>query len=288
MTDLLNALEKLPDAKSIWQETNHKELAFKKQLGQNFLFDENLCAKIAATAPLQESAGVLEIGSGAASLTRALCYELLSMQSTATLFVIEPDDRCLAVLQPLKDIMAEQLQIKKGFAEKQNLTEFLPKNTSVIANLPYNVASVILMKLLDNIDLFNSLTLMFQAEVAKRICASVGSKDYSRLSVAVQFLCDVRNVMILPPHVFTPPPKVDSALVQLLPLRHKKRQASWGALQEILRLSFSTRRKMLRNSLQSLDNSGELLAAAEIDGMRRAETLTIEEFDRLAVCYEKG
>ncbi len=289
MRDVIQALDNLPDAENLWHEAVGKErFAFKKSLGQNFIFDKNLNEKITSFTDLKNAKCVLEIGAGAGTLTRAILYGLLLNESDAKLFVIEPDERCLACLQPLKDVVGDRLQIMQGFAEKQDFAGLLPDKACVIANLPYNVSSNILLKLLDTIQLFSSLTLMFQAEVAMRICAEPNSKDYGRLSVAVQFLCNARNVMTLPPQAFTPSPQVDSAVVQLTPLGDKvERQASWQALQEITRMAFSTRRKMLRNTLQAIDNLPDLLASAGIDGMRRAETLSVEEFDRLAACYEK-
>ena len=291
MSDTLQQLLDLPPIAEILRNNN---LIAKKSLGQHFLPDLNLTAKIVSLSSLNQSEAVLEIGPGPGGLTRMLLAELTRIKSTAPLIAIESDRRCIQALAPLQKIADKQLQIIAAPAEKVDITTILPQKTgasTVVANLPYNVATPILLKLLAHSKLFNQLILMFQAEVAQRICATPNNKDYGRLSVAVQSLCHAEILMEIPPQAFSPPPKVDSAIVRLRPLHNEGRIKKWHHLQDVIRAAFSERRKMIRKSLQNLPpniskTADQLLLEADIDGRRRAETLTIDEFDRLTSLYQ--
>ena len=194
----------------------------------------------------------------------------------------------MGALAELSDVSEGRLTVLPQDALTFSLTEHVSAPRAIVANLPYNIATVLLMNWLDDIaahgkDSYTSLTLMFQKEVAQRLCAPAGSKSYGRLSVITQFLCDVEHCFDLPPGAFTPPPKVVSSVVRLTPLAQARFPANKKKLEEVVKAAFGQRRKMLRSSLGSLsDDAGAWLSEAGIDPKRRAETLSVEEFCLLA------
>lgn len=259
------------------------ELNARKEFGQHFLLDLNITDKIARAAGNLDHCIVIEVGPGPGGLTRSLL-----LHGAAKVIAIEKDQRCIAALEELKSVAGEKLEIIKGDAleidEKDTVKKHLNNNTlKIVSNLPYNISTVLLVKWLGSIRLYTQLTLMFQKEVAERITAKPGGKDYGRLSVLSQWLCDIRHEFDLPARAFVPPPKVDSAVLTFIPRTKPLAEADKSTLEKLLQAVFSQRRKMLRKSLRQLcDTPEKILEACQISGERRPETLGISEFCALA------
>lgn len=253
-------------------------LAARKSLGQHFLLDPAVCARIATIAAPLEGRHVLEVGPGPGGLTRAL------LASPAEHVVaVELDRRAIAALAELSDAFPGRLTVVEGDAMKVDTLPLLPAGPRrVVANLPYNVGTPLLIGWLKEAALFESLTLMFQQEVAERIVAAPDTEAYGRLSVLAQWRCSCRMAMRLPPGAFSPPPKVWSAVVHLVPHAEDPGPVLLSAMERLTAAAFGQRRKMLRSSLKSLGGADTLLEAGGIDPTRRAETLSIAEFDKLA------
>ena len=261
------------------------ELAARKSLGQNFLLDLNLTARIARLAGPLEKSTVLEIGPGPGGLTRALLSA-----GADKLIAIERDARCLPALQEISDYYPGKMEVFNADAlrfeyKRSNIDEKI----KIIANLPYNIATKLLIDWLRSPQwppFYQSMTLMFQKEVALRICADYGSKAYGRLAVISQWRTRPEIVMKLPARAFTPPPKVDSAVVHFEPIDPVGATCRLEDLEVVSAAAFGQRRKMLRSSLKQISkNPLELLKPAEIAPEKRAEQLTIEDFTRLAHVY---
>lgn len=252
----------------------HHGLNARKALGQHFLLDMNLTGRIARAAGAMEGVNAIEIGPGPGGLTRALLAT-----SAARVHVVEKDDRCLAAMADLKAQFAERLQVIAGDALDIDLPARVPAPRRIVANLPYNAGTPMLLKWLREIDAYASLTLMFQAEVADRLVAEPRTKAYGRLSVICQWLCEVRRDFNVSKDAFTPPPKVASTVVTLTPRPAPLAPAEFAAMEAVTAAAFGQRRKMLRASLKSLDLD---LAAAEIDPTARAEELPVAAFCALA------
>jgi 16S rRNA (adenine1518-N6/adenine1519-N6)-dimethyltransferase len=250
-------------------------LAARHSLGQHFLLDGNLTDRIVREAGDLAGRHIIEIGPGPGGLTRSL------LGSAATsITAIELDRRAIGAITELAQLAGDRLQVIEGDALSVDVASLGPAPRQVIANLPYNVASPLLVRWLRHAASFERLTLMFQQEVADRICAEADTAAYGRLSVLAQWTCDVRIVMRLPPTAFTPPPKVWSAVVSLTPHPTQPDPAVFTRMEALTAAAFGQRRKMLRGSLRAL--GGEtLLAQAGIAPERRAETLSVAEFDRL-------
>jgi 16S rRNA (adenine1518-N6/adenine1519-N6)-dimethyltransferase len=246
-----------------------------KSLGQHFLLDPHLLARIAAAAGDLTGIHVLEIGPGPGGLTRAL----LDSQA-ASVTAIEIDSRAIAALQPLAAAYPNRLTIHEADALKLDLTTLTPAPRAIIANLPYNIGTPLLIKWLAQAKEFRSFTLMFQLEVAQRIAAAPNTAAYGRLSVIAQWLCDVDIAFIVPASAFTPPPKIDSAIIRLTPKPAQPTPDHFAAMGRLTAAAFGQRRKMLRGALKPLGGD-TILATAAIDPTRRAETLTVPEFERL-------
>ena len=246
-------------------------LSASRALGQNFLLDEQLLDRIARVPGPLDGALVYEVGPGPGGLTRAL------LRAGARVMAVERDRRCLAPLAELSEASGGQLEVVEGDA----LAVEPPAGAHIVANLPYNVGTPLLVKWLTAEPPPASMTLMFQKEVARRIVAQAGSDDYGRLSILSQALCDARIVMDLPARAFTPPPKVDSAVVLLEPKAQRPAPALLRTLEQVTHHAFSQRRKMLRSSLKAI--GGEALCKrAGIDPNLRAETVPVDGFLRLA------
>jgi 16S rRNA (adenine1518-N6/adenine1519-N6)-dimethyltransferase len=252
------------------------ELMARKSLGQHFLCDLNLTRKIAMLAGNLDGCTVFEIGPGPGGLTRALLGT-----KAKKIIAIEKDRRCNAALQDLVEISEGRLDVIEGDALKTDLTELAAAPRAIVANLPYNIGTELLLGWLRQIDQFRSLTLMFQTEVAERLVAAPGSKIYGRLSVIAQFCCDIERVLDIPARAFTPPPKVDSAVVHLTPRKSRPKDISFEMMERVTAAAFGQRRKMLRSSLKPLGGE-ELLKRAGINPELRAEDLSVEEFEGLA------
>ncbi|TNE41099.1 MAG: 16S rRNA (adenine(1518)-N(6)/adenine(1519)-N(6))-dimethyltransferase RsmA [Alphaproteobacteria bacterium] len=262
-------------------------LRAKKALGQNFLLDLNLTRKIARAAGSLEATTVLEVGPGPGGLTRALL-----MEGAGRVIAIEKDERCLAALEEISQAYPGKLEIIEGDALTLNEAEVLGESQSsvkVVANLPYNIGTALLVKWLTPQvwpPFYDSLTLMFQKEVAERIVAQPGEKNYGRLSVLCGWRTKAELLFDVPRQAFTPPPKVTSAIVRLTPHPRPLFEADLSALEKVVAAAFGQRRKMLRQSLKSLGVPAEtLLTSAGLDPTRRAETLSIEEFCALARAF---
>ena len=253
-------------------------LMAKKALGQNFLLDLNLTARIARQAGPLEGHDVVEVGPGPGGLTRALLAE-----GARRVIAVEKDPRCLPALAEIADRYPGRLEIVEGDALETGLADMVRSPARIIANLPYNVATPLLTGWLLTEPWpawFSSMTLMFQREVAERICAAPGSKSYGRLSVLSQWRCEAEIAFDVGPKAFTPPPKVTSSIAVLYP-RGNPLPCPADALQRVTAAAFGQRRKMLRQSLKPLGGA-DLLERAGIEPERRAETLDIAEFVALA------
>ncbi len=256
------------------------ELRAKKSLGQNFLLDLNLTSKIARAAGDLSSTIVIEVGPGPGGLTRALLAH-----GAARVVAIERDERCLAALAEVAAHYPGRLDVIAGDAMKTDFPALAEgaQDVRIVANLPYNIGTELLIRWLTVADwppFYSSMTLMFQKEVAQRIVAAAGDNAYGRLGVLAGWRTEARIVFDLPPQAFTPPPKVTSAVLHIVP-RTQPLPADGRKLARVTEAAFGQRRKMLRQSLKGIGGES-LLAATGIDGTRRAETLSVAEFVTLA------
>jgi 16S rRNA (adenine1518-N6/adenine1519-N6)-dimethyltransferase len=270
---LRSAIAALPPLREVIAQHG---LAAKKSLGQNFLLDLNVTARIVREAGDLGGANVVEIGPGPGGLTRALLAA-----PAASITVIERDRRFLPALEELAAIGGGKLRVVEADALKTDILALVPAPRAVIANLPYNVATPLLIGWLRHIDEFRSLTLMFQKEVADRIVAAPRSHAYGRLSVIAQWRAEVDPLLTLPARAFTPPPKVDSTVVQLRP-RQDREDVPFAVMEAVTAAAFGQRRKMLRASLRSLGDAEALLAEAQLSPTARAEEIDVAGFVRLA------
>ncbi|ANP38647.1 16S rRNA methyltransferase [Phaeobacter gallaeciensis] len=257
------------------------QLSARKSLGQNFLLDLNLTAKIARQAGDLTGCDVLEIGPGPGGLTRGLLAE-----GARRVLAVEKDSRCLPVLEKIADAYPDRLQVINGDALEIDPLQYLTPPVRVVANLPYNVGTELLVRWLTPKDwppFWQSLTLMFQREVAERIVAQPGSKAYGRLAILAQWRAKAQIVLSLPPGAFTPPPKVSSAVVHLEALPEPRYPADAATLSRVVAAAFNQRRKMLRASLKGVSPDIEAhLEAAGIPPTERAEQVSLEAFCALA------
>ncbi|MBO9656995.1 16S rRNA (adenine(1518)-N(6)/adenine(1519)-N(6))-dimethyltransferase RsmA [Agrobacterium sp. SOY23] len=273
------AIDGLPPLRDVIQRHG---LDAKKSLGQNFLFDLNLTQKIARTAGPLDGVTVIEVGPGPGGLTRAI----LSLGAKKVI-AVERDSRCLPVLAEIEAHYPGRLEVIEGDALKTDFEGLVPAGEPVriIANLPYNVGTQLLVNwLLPKAwpPFWLSMTLMFQKEVGQRIVAEEGDNHYGRLGVLAGWRTVSEMAFDVPPQAFSPPPKVTSTVVHLLP-KDKPLPCDVSKLEKVTEAAFGQRRKMLRQSVKSL--GGEtLLEKAGIDPTRRAETLSVEEFVTLANC----
>ena len=254
-------------------------LAASKALGQNFLLDEQLLARIAALPGDLSGAAVLEVGPGPGGLTRAL------LRAGAKVTAIEMDRRCLPALAELGEAFPGQLTVIEGDALKLDHSELMGGQPfHVLSNLPYNVGTALFVRWLGGEawpPLWQSLTLMFQREVADRIVASAGEDAYGRLAVLAQWRAEAKLAMKVHRSAFTPPPKVMSAIVHVTPAAMPE-GVSARTLERLTEAAFGQRRKMLRQSLKGVPGALEALASLGIDETRRAETVSVAEFVALA------
>lgn len=251
-------------------------LSARRSLGQHFLLDPALAARIVRAAGPLTGRHVVEIGAGPGGLTRALLAS-----EAESILAVEVDPRAVGALEELAVHASGRLQILAADARALDLAALVPPPRQIIANLPYNIGTSLLIGWLHQADAFEQMTLMFQEEVAQRIIAAPNSAAYGRLSVLAQFVCDVRLVLRLSPQAFVPPPKVSSAVVQLRPRRPLPDTRLREALERLTAAAFGQRRKMLRRTLAPLGGEA-LLTRAGISGERRAESLSVAEFAQLA------
>lgn len=264
---------------------------YAKRYGQNFIFDENITHKIVRFANLKRDALVMEVGPGPGGLTRAI----LSQEPQA-LCAIEYEPLCVKALSYLTDVYT-QLHIIQADALTVNLSDIISfvndlddkaiqhDKLSIIANLPYNISTELLVRWLSQIEFINTMTLMFQKEVALRIMATPHSKEYGRLSIIAQGLCDIEHGFDLPPSVFTPAPKIDSSVISFVVKPDAlDKLFALPALQTITNVAFQQRRKVIRTPLKSIFKE-YLDEAFEVVGMKgdeRAENISVEQYWNLA------
>jgi 16S rRNA (adenine1518-N6/adenine1519-N6)-dimethyltransferase len=269
----------VPDLPPIREVIQRHNLAASKALGQNFLLDEQLLARIAALPGDLTGQQVLEVGPGPGGLTRAL------LRAGAHVTAIEMDRRCLPALAELGESFPGQLTVIEGDALKLDHAELMHGEPfHVLSNLPYNVGTALFVRWLSGQEwppLWRSLTLMFQREVADRIVADAGDDAYGRLAVLAQWRAEARLAMKVHRSAFTPPPKVMSAIVHVTPAAMPE-GVSARMLERLTEAAFGQRRKMLRQSLKGVPGALEALAALGIDETRRAETISVAEFVAVA------
>ncbi len=266
-------LEALPPLREVIERY---QIGARKSLGQHFLFDLNLTRRIAGAAGDLSGMNIVEIGAGPGGLTRALLES-----NAASVTAVERDERCIRALHELADAAPGRLKIVEADALTAHLADLAPPPRRVVANLPYNIGTQLLLNWLERPADAVGFTLMFQREVAERIVATPGTKAYGRLSVLCQWLTEPRLLFDVAPAAFVPPPAVTSAVVGLEVRNAPLAPAQQKDLEFVTRLAFGQRRKMLRRSLQSAGGAA-LLAQANIDETARAEELTVHEFCALA------
>ncbi|MDB5490984.1 MAG: Dimethyladenosine transferase [Micavibrio sp.] len=273
--ELVARLDALPPLRDV---ISQNQLRAEKKLGQNFILDLNITDKIARAAGDMTKRNVVEIGPGPGGLTRSLLR-----QNPLSLTAVEFDTRAVAALGPLQEAGAGKLSVVTGDALRQNLLELVPAPRGIVANLPYNIATPLLTgwleQLRNNPGCFDSMVLMFQREVAMRITATPADKEYGRLAIITQWLCDADRVFDLPPSAFVPPPSVTSSVVRFFPKTLPADAPPFAAVEKITAAAFGQRRKMLKACLKPWPG---LLEKAGIDGTKRAEQLPVSDFIKLA------
>ncbi len=274
----MSAIDTLPPLRDVIRT---HDLQARKSMGQNFLLDLNLTAKIARQAGDLTNCDVLEIGPGPGGLTRGLLAE-----GARRVLAIEKDRRCLPALEEIAAAYPGKLEVLNADALEVDPLSTLTPPIRVASNLPYNVGTELLVRWLTPADwppFWSSLTLMFQREVAERIVAQPGNKTYGRLAILAQWRSDARIVMQLPPEAFTPPPKVSSSVVHLTALPAPRYPANANTLSRIVALAFNQRRKMLRAALKgSAPDIEDRLLSAGLKPTDRAEQIPLEGFCALA------
>lgn len=283
--------EKLTSPTTIKKIIQNFGFRFSRSLGQNFLIDENMLNKIIEAAELKEDDVVLEVGPGLGTMTKKLASRAAKVVS------VEIDKSLIPILRYTLKTCNNVEIINADFLELSlnNLidTHFKGRNIKVLANLPYYITSPIIMKLLENHETVELMVFLVQKEVAERITAGPGSRDYGVLSVIVQFFCTTRLVSVVPRTVFMPKPKVDSAILKLIPRKKISYDVEKESFFKVVKASFAHRRKTIYNSLKKSQELNlrsqkikEILQTAGIDETRRAEHLSIKEFVRLAKAFE--
>jgi 16S rRNA (adenine1518-N6/adenine1519-N6)-dimethyltransferase len=266
--------ENAPDLPPLREIIRRHALQARRALGQNFLLDLNLTGRIARAAAPLARAHIVEIGPGPGGLTRALLRE-----GARHVVAVERDSRCVAALAELAQAYSGRLTIVEGDALAVDPARLAPAPRKIVANLPYNIATPLLLRWLSDVSAYESLTLMFQKEVAERLVAHPRSKAYGRLAVMTQWAAEPRALFDIPPRAFVPEPKVTATVVRLVPRAHPLAPCRREDLERVVAAAFGQRRKMLRQSLKSLGiATAALLAAAQVVPTARAEELSVEEF----------
>ena len=274
--ELINRIETLPTLGTLVDTMNMRAY---KSLGQNFLFDLNITRRIARSAG-NLSGTTIEIGPGPGGLTRALLLE-----GAENVIAIEKDRRTKDILAGLTRAAGKHLTLIEADALQIPIWDMGITPRRIIANLPFNISTALLVSWLDHVHAFESMTLMFQREVAKRITAKPGDSNYGRLSVLTGWLANSEILFDVPPQAFVPSPKVTSSIIQIVPLSKPRFKCSHTRLKAITKIAFGQRRKMLRSSMKKIGGEA-LLDAAKIDPKKRPQEISIEEFCRLACLYD--
>ena len=256
------------------------DLTPNKSWGQNFIFDLNLTRKIARAANLSSNETIFEIGPGPGALTRALFIE-----GAGKIIAIERDKRAITALSELVDICNGKLELISDDALKVPINKMGVLPRRIVANLPYNIATQLLLNWLLTPNAFKAITVMVQKEVAMRICAKPGNSSYGRLSIITQWLACPKMLFDIPASAFHQKPKVTSTLLEIIPRAQPLFPAKRQILEKITAHAFGQRRKMLRSSLKKVGGD-DLLLATNIDPTLRPENLSIEDFCRLAQAYK--
>lgn len=259
--------------KNIKPLLNQYDLIPKKKLGQNFLIDNNIANKIAKLAGPIEEYVIIEIGAGPGGLTRALINN-----NAKHIIAVENDIRCIPILNEFSRAFPNKVTVINTNALKNDITKLTSCPYKVISNLPYNIASKLLIKWIPPSLNAAGYTLTFQKEVAERITAKPGNRSYGRLSIISQWCCETNIKMILPPEVFYPTPKVHSAVVNFTPRQQPIAQANFKTLEIITRAAFGQRRKMLKSSLFKLGFTKKIINSVGISETSRPEDLSVEDF----------
>lgn len=281
MADVAAAVQALPPLRD---EIAAAGLRAEKALGQNFLLDLNLLDRIVRAIPMQPGDRVFEVGPGPGGLTRAL------LKAGAEVTAVERDRRAIPILERLAAVSAGRLHVIEGDALAIDAAALVGEGAHIAANLPYNIGTVLLTRWLTLADWtpwWRSATLMFQKEVADRLVAKPDSSAYGRLSVLAQWRAEVSIDMLLPARAFTPPPKVDSAVVRLVP-RRPDVEVPVALLERVTAAAFGQRRKMLRQSLKGMPGALAALEALGIESTRRAETLEVRDFVAISRVLAEG
>jgi 16S rRNA (adenine1518-N6/adenine1519-N6)-dimethyltransferase len=272
----------LPDLPPLKEVVARHGIAPSRALGQHFLFDANITDKIVAVAGDVQSGPVYEVGPGPGGLTRSLLAA-----GARKLVVVENDQRCFTALEELSKAFPGRMRILQADAMIVNEAQYAPPGTKIVANLPYNISTPLLLKWLKDAKRFASMTLMFQKEVALRLVATPSTADYGRLSIITQWLCEAKRLFDVEPGSFVPPPKVTSSVVQLVPRAQPLAPARWEHLEKVVAAAFGQRRKMLRVALKTLNvNEVQMIAAAGLNGQARGEELTVTDFCALSRAYQ--
>lgn len=274
----VNSIDGLPPLRAVIAANS---LNAKRRLGQHFLLDLNLTRRIAASARDLSNGTIVEIGPGPGGLTRSLLLE-----GAKKVIAVERDKRCIKALAPLVDAAEGRLSLRYGDALEMDVNSLGPRPIRIVANLPYNIATPLLIKWLKMGSQISEMILMFQLEVAERITASVGDKTYGRLAVLSNWCAETKFLFRIPARAFTPRPNVNSAVVRLRPFDQPKFSGYASDIEMVTAAAFGQRRKTLRRSLGSLGVPvDQLLDCARINGGRRAEELDVAEFSSLAVTF---
>ena len=269
--------------KTLRQTVEEYGLMAKKSLGQNFLLDQNVTDKIIRLSVDKQGLtdlkdfSVLEIGPGPGGLTRAVLSAC-----PKSLTVIEMDERCIEIMQELKRQTDIPFDILNADALGLDVCSLNIENLQIVSNLPYNISVPLLTKWLENIEKIKAMTLMFQKEVAERICAPIKTKEYGRLSVLAQLVCSVEKLWTLNPECFVPAPKVQSTVLLFKPLENRPSRDILQKVEKLTMAAFSQRRKMIRQSLKSIRNLEEICLKAGVLLTSRAEEITPLQYVMLA------
>ena len=281
MVDLSSKINELP---SLRETVEAHGLMAKKALGQNFLLDRNITDKIINMSLMKQNKPdfsgeyVFEVGPGPGGLTRSVLSH-----NPKKLIVIEMDERCIEIMQKIREKVGEdKLEIIEGDALKQDFSKFEGKPKNIVSNLPYNISVPLLVGWLKQIEHFDSLTLMFQKEVADRICAPTKCKDYGRISILSQLLCKIERLFDINPNCFVPAPKIWSTVVLFRPKHADINNALLEKVEKLTTQAFSQRRKMIRQSLKSVQGLEEKCLALGLNLTMRAEEITPEQYLELA------